>query len=137
MSPADRLKLALCCCALTAALHAAEIERKTDTVTLSVEKLSTKIWSLSLFCHTVDVHELVPVPRHVVHLGKAHLSLSLLGTLLKWRLQLDSFELRDMQLSLLRETNGTLRLFNRDIPQEDLDVLFPKGAPFVWKPDYF
>jgi hypothetical protein len=104
---------------------ATQIERATDTLTLSVERLSTRIWSLSLYCHTVDVKELVPVPRDVLHLGKAHISLSMLGTLMDMRLELDSFELRDMQLSLLRDTNGVLRLFNEAIPDEDIDTIFP------------
>ena len=109
---------------MTLSLHAAVITNSTDNLSLKIDNVSFNLFTLSLFADNLSILEKKPVPREILNVGNVKISLELARTLFLLRLQLDCFYIEDIYVSILKDNNGDIFLFDKKIRQNEIDKLF-------------
>jgi hypothetical protein len=87
---------------------------------MSYEDVSFNMLTLTFAAENVLLQEKEPVKRDVIRLGKGELSLSLLRLIFLGSVFVDSFDVRDLYVSLLRDTNGVFHLINPSISTNEV-----------------
>jgi len=109
-------------------MHAAVITNSTENLSFKVDDVSFNLFTLSLLAHNFSISEKKPVPREVLDIGNINISLELARTLFLLRLQLDCFNIENVFVSILKDDNGDVFLFNKTIAQEEIEKLFDSNT---------
>ncbi len=113
---------------LSYSVQAALITNSTDNLSLKIGNVSFNLFTLSLFADNFSIIEKKPVPREVLNVGNVKISLELARTLFLLRLQLDCFYIENIYVSILKDDNGDILLFNKNIKQEEIEKLFDSNT---------
>lgn len=99
------------------------VSNSTEHLFMSYDDVSFNMLTLTFAADNVLLREKAPVTRDVVRLGKGELSLSLLRLIFLGSVFVDSFDVRDLYISLLRDTNGVFHLINPAISSNEVAEL--------------
>ncbi len=106
------------------AAFSAPLSNHTEKLTATARDISVDLVTLTLSARDMQISEHVPIERDVLRVGSVKVSLEFMRSLLFWRFQIDCFQMRDVYVSILRDSDGKTRLFNKEISAKEISKLF-------------
>lgn len=104
--------------------QAASVTNSTENLALKIEDVSLNFLTLTLSAHNFLTLEKKPVPRQVINVENVKISLELARSIFLLRFHLDCFYIENIFVSILKDNDENIFLFNKSIKQKEIDKLF-------------
>jgi len=104
--------------------QAASVTNSTENLILKIDDVSLNFLTFTLSAHNFLTLEKKPVPRQVINVENVKISLELARSIFLLRFHLDCFYIENIFVSILKDNDENIFLFNKNITQKEIDKLF-------------
>jgi len=103
---------------------AKSFSNQTENISVKADNLSFSLPTLTAYLSDFTISEKTPVKREILNMESSEFSIEFIRSIFLWRFHVDSFKINSMDISLLRDKEGEIHFFNKNIPKKEIQELF-------------